>query len=393
MSIEICMPQLGMMMVEGTVVRWLADDGANVKKDEELLEIESDKVIQTMTAPVDGVVKQVATAGQVVPVLQVLGYILSVGEAAVTSEEQSIRPTPPTPSAAPAAQASGPRAAGGIRSTPIARRLAAQHDIDLAMITGSGPAGRIVEADVQAAIQKATAVGPQRRVLRRIPLTGRRGVIARRMVESLAKRAQLTVVREVDATELVTAREALTARAGALGVCVSYDAILAKVLATGLTEQPILNASIDSDEIVVWEGVNVGIAIATPAGLVAPVVNNADSRSLVEIAQAIEDFSTRAADGKLLLDEMNGGTVTITNVGMFGVDLFTPILNPPESAILGLGRIAPRPFVVGERLTVRPTLHLSLTWDHQVADGAEAGQLLGRIAELIGDLSYLSSLA
>jgi pyruvate dehydrogenase E2 component (dihydrolipoamide acetyltransferase) len=383
-----------MMMVEGTVVRWLVENGANVEKGEELLEIESDKAIQTMTAPADGVVKQVAAEGQVVPVLEVLGYIVPVGEEAVEPEEQSLQPASSSPSTAPAAQAPRPHPAGGIRSTPIARRLAMQHDIDLATITGSGPGGRILEADVQAAIPRAAAAGrPQRPVLRRIPLTGRRGVIARRMVESLAKKAQLTAVREIDVTELVETREALVARAPELGVRVSYDAILAKVLATALTEQPILNASIESDEIVVWEGVNVGTAIATPAGLVVPVVNNADSRSLVEIALAIEDFSTRAAGRKLLLDEMNGGTVTITNVGMFGVDLFTPILNPPESAILGLGRIAPRPFVVDERLTVRPTLHLSLTWDHQIADGAEAGQLLGHIAELIGDRNYLSGLA
>jgi pyruvate/2-oxoglutarate dehydrogenase complex dihydrolipoamide acyltransferase (E2) component len=200
------------------------------------------------------------------------------------------------------------------------------------------------------------------------------------MMDSLAKRAQLTIVREIDVTELVETREALVARAPELGVRVSYDAILAKVLATALTEQPILNASIESDEIVVWEGVNVGIAIATPAGLVVPVVGNADTRPLVEIALAIED-------------EMSGGTVTITNMGLFGVDLFTPILNPPESAILGIGRIAPRPFVVDERLAVHPTLHLSLTWDHQVADGAEAGQLLGRLAELVTDRNYLSGLA
>jgi pyruvate dehydrogenase E2 component (dihydrolipoamide acetyltransferase) len=382
-----------MMMVEGTVVRWLAEDGASVEKGEDLLEIETDKVIQTVSAPVSGVVKQVATEGQVVPVLQVLGYILSANEVAVEPEEQSPQPTSLPPSTACAAQPSRPRAAEGIRSTPIARRMAAQHGIDLATITGSGPGGRIVEADVQAAIEKATATGPQRRVLRRIPLTGRRGVIARRMMDSLAKRAQLTIVREIDVTELVETREALVARAPELGVRVSYDAFLAKALATALTEQPILNASIESDEIVVWEGVNVGIAIATPAGLVVPVVGNADTRPLVEIALAIEDFSTRAADGKLLPDEMSGGTVTITNMGLFGVDLFTPILNPPESAILGIGRIAPRPFVVDERLAVHPTLHLSLTWDHQVADGAEAGQLLGRLAELVTDRNYLSGLA
>ncbi|NOZ50042.1 MAG: 2-oxo acid dehydrogenase subunit E2 [Chloroflexi bacterium] len=389
------MPQLGMMMVAGTLTHWLVADGASVKKGEELLEIETDKVVQTITAPVDGVVKYVAAEGEVVPVLQVLGYILTVGEVAAEPGEQSPRSVAVPPSSVPLAQVPGAGPAGRIRSTPIARRIAALHGIDLATLVGSGPGARIVEADVRAAVQKAAALlkEPQRRVLRSIPLTGRRAVIARRMVESLAQRAQLTIVREIDATELVKTRQALVARASELGVRVSYDAILAKALATALTEQPILNASIESGVIVVWEEVNVGIAIATPVGLVVPVVPNAHSRPLVEIAGAIEDFATRAANRKLLPDEMTGGTVTITNVGLFGIDLFTPILNPPESAILGLGRIASRPFVVGERLTVRPTLHLSLTWDHQVTDGAEAGQLLGRIAEMIGDRRYLSSLA
>jgi pyruvate/2-oxoglutarate dehydrogenase complex dihydrolipoamide acyltransferase (E2) component len=213
------------------------------------------------------------------------------------------------------------------------------------------------------------------------------------MMASLVERAQLTIVREVDASHLVRARQALVERAAELGVRVSYDAILAKALATALAEQPTLNATVESDEIVVMARVNVGIAVDAPAGLVVPVVHSSDSRSLVEIAGTVEDLAARAADGKLFPEEMTGGTVTITNMGLFGVDLFTPILNPPESAILGLGRIMGRPFVVDGELTVRPTLHLSLTWDHRVADGSEAGQLLARVAELIGDWDYLSSLA
>jgi pyruvate/2-oxoglutarate dehydrogenase complex dihydrolipoamide acyltransferase (E2) component len=394
-SVELRMPQLGMMMMEGTVVRWLVENGACVQTGDDVLEIESDKVIQSISTPVDGVVRQVADEGQVVPVLEVLAYVEPTDESGARPGEESLGAKPST---ATSDRPAVPVPSGETRATPIARRIAREQGIDLTTVAGSGPGGRIVEADVRAAIRPADAA-PQdgqeleRQVLRRIPLTGRRGVIAQRMMASLVERAQLTIVREVDASHLVRARQALVERAAELGVRVSYDAILAKALATALAEQPTLNATVESDEIVVMARVNVGIAVDAPAGLVVPVVHSSDSRSLVEIAGTVEDLAARAADGKLFPEEMTGGTVTITNMGLFGVDLFTPILNPPESAILGLGRIMGRPFVVDGELTVRPTLHLSLTWDHRVADGSEAGQLLARVAELIGDWDYLSSLA
>jgi len=403
-----------MYMVEGTLARWCVPGGASVKAGDVVLEIENEKATTEIVAPADGVVEQVASAGDVVPVRGVLGRVLAASEVRRDGVGAEASPAPAgTPAAAAPIPASGP--AGEIKASPLARKLAAQHGVDLAALTGTGPGGRISEADVQAAIQAAAAKAaapprpvPSRRsgpalsevegeasrsILRRIPLTGRRKVIAQRMAASLATAAQLTVMREVDASALVQVRQALLVRAAELGVRVSYDAILAKALAAALKEQPILNAVIEGDEIVILDEVNVGIATATPAGLVVPVVHGADSLSLVAVARAIEDFAKRAADNKLLPDDMVGGTITITNIGLFGIDTFTPILNPPESAILGVGRIAPRPVVIGEGLFIRPTVHLSLTWDHRVADGAEAGQLVGRVADLIADRSYLASLA
>ncbi len=394
MAIEILMPQLGMYMVEGTMARWLVPSGASVKAGDAVLEIENEKATTEIVAPADGVVEQIIAAGQVVPVRGVLGRVLVAGEVRQdgTGAEGSpaLAETPAAPAPAPT---SSP--AGEVKASPLARKLAAQHGVDLAALTGTGPGGRISEADVQAAVEKAAVLPkvPGRSVLRRIPLAGRRKVIAQRMAASLATAAQLTVMREVDASALVQARQALAARAAELGVRVSYDAILAKALAAALKEQPVLNAAIEGEEIVVLDEVHVGIATATPAGLVVPVVHDADTLSLVAVARAIEQFAARAADGKLLPDEMTGGTVTITNIGLFGIDTFTPILNPPESAILGVGRIAPRPIVIDGGLYIRPTVHLSLTWDHRVADGAEAGLLVKRVAELIGDPGYLSSLA
>ena len=396
-AVEILMPQLGMYMVEGTLARWRLPAGASVKAGDVILEIENEKAVTEIVAPADGIVEYVASEGEVVPVRGVLGRVLALSEARAGGASAEVLTVPPalpdTPAASGATPPSGP--ASEIKATPLARKLAAQHGINLATLAGTGPGGRIGEVDVQAAIQKAATLPkePTRAVRHRVALTGRRKVIAQRMMASLASAAQLTIMREVDASALVQARQALVARAGELGVRVSYDAILAKVLAAALKEQPILNAVIEGEEIVVLEDVNVGIATATPAGLVVPVLRGADSLSLVAIARLIDELAARAANGKLLPDEMTGGTVTISNIGLFGIDTFTPILNPPESAILGVGRIAPRPVVIGEGLFIRPTVHLSLTWDHRVADGAEAGQLVDRVANLIADRNYLASLA
>ncbi len=396
-AVDILMPQLGMYMVEGTLARWCVPGGASVKAGDVILEIENEKAVTEIVTPADGIVERVASEGEVVPVRGVLGRVLAVSEVragGASAEAPTVPPAlPETPAASGATPPSGQ--ASEIKATPLARKLAAQHGINLAVLAGTGPGGRIGEADVQAAIQKAATLPqePTRAVRHRVALTGRRKVIAQRMMASLASAAQLTIMREVDASALVQARQALVARAGELGVRVSYDAILAKVLAAALKVQPILNAVIEGEEIVVLEDVNVGIATATPAGLVVPVLRGADSLSLVALARLIDELAARAANGKLLPDEMTGGTVTITNIGLFGIDTFTPILNPPESAILGVGRIAPRPVVIGEGLFIRPTVHLSLTWDHRVTDGAEAGQLVDRVANLIADRNYLASLA
>lgn len=395
MPIEILMPQLGMGMIEGVIVSWLVKDGAIVKRGEPIIQFETDKATNTIESPADGVVQRVATEKMTVPIHGVVGYVLAEGELPVkvtagAGPATGVTLSPGDPSTLPASPL-----AGGVRPSPIARRLAAEHGIDLATLVGSGPGGRIVEADVQAVIKRAQASPPpaERKIMRRIPLIGRRKVIAERMMASLASAAQLTITREVDASELVQARQSLLGRADELGVRVSYDALLAKAIATALTDQPALNAVVESDAIVVLAEVHVAVAIADERGLIVPVVRDAQSRSLIEVAQTIDDFAVRAARGRLLPDELFGGTVTITNLGMYGVDVFTPILNPPQSVILGIGQISPRPIVAADKLTIRPALHLSLTWDHRVADGVAAALLLGRIAELIGDSDYLGGLA
>ncbi|MDA8217589.1 MAG: dihydrolipoamide acetyltransferase family protein [Dehalococcoidales bacterium] len=390
MSTPVLMPQLGMDMTEGRVARWLVADQTKVRRGEEILEIETDKVTHTVEAPLEGIVHQAAAEGAAVQVGGLLGHVLGPGESAPGQRsgiESGLAPAHDLPRSAPAQR---PERAEIIAS-PIARRLAAQHKVDLASLVGSGPGGRIVEADVLAAVEAAQTQPhrTERKVLRRIPLTGRRKLIAERMMASLVSTAQLTVMREVEAATLVRARQALLDREKEIGVRVSYDALLAHALATAMVEQPALNAVIEGEEVIQLAEVHMGVAVAHQQGLIVPVVRNVEARSLLDISRVIDDMATRAAKNALLPDELAGGTVTITNLGMYGADAFTPILNPPQSAILGVGRIAPRPLVIGEDLVVQPSVVLSLTWDHRVADGSEAALLLGRVAELIKDEHFL----
>lgn len=392
MATEILMPQLGMNMTEGIIIDWVAEDGVRVAQGQPLLEFETDKVTGVIEAPAAGTLQRVAAAKATVPVHKGVGYILAEGEAHVAIN--AAQGAPSTIAVGPAGTAHSEAPARRVLASPIARRLAAQRGIDLATLSGSGPGGRITEADVQATIQQAeTAATPAKRtILQKIPLVGRRKLIAQRMLSSLTSTAQLTLTREVDASELVDFRQCLLDRADELGVRVSYDALFVKALASALSEEPMLNAVIEGDDILVLGEIHVAVAVAAEDGLVVPVVRDAATRSLVDISETIEALSQEARQGRLLPDELADGTVTITNLGAYGVDSFTPILSPPQSAILGIGRVVPRPTVLGSKVVVAPSVHLSLTWDHRVTDGVPAARVLNRLAELINDRRYLAGL-
>ncbi|MDE2992510.1 MAG: dihydrolipoamide acetyltransferase family protein [Chloroflexota bacterium] len=392
MAVAIAMPNLGMYTIEGEVTRWLVEDGASVAADQPVLELTTEKTTVEIPAPAAGILHQVVPVGGRVQVEGILGHILAPGES----------PPATTPAAAPAA----PRAAaaapprtpakpppvragrGRLRATPVARRRARELGVDLTTVTGSGPGGRITEADVQAAAASTDSPAPlvergpgdeasAPRVLRRVPLTGMRGLIAQRMQHSLTSAAQLTLTREVDARPLVQAREQLVASAADEGMRVSYDVLLAKSLAAALLAHPALNATIEGDEIVQLAEAHIGVAVAVEDGLVVPVLRDAAHRPALDLARELTGLTDRARQGRLQPSEMAGGTATLTNLGAYHIDAFTPIINPPQSAILGVGSIAPRPVVDEDgALTVRPTVHLSLTFDHRVADGVAAATLL-----------------
>jgi pyruvate dehydrogenase E2 component (dihydrolipoamide acetyltransferase) len=468
MATEVRLPQFGMGMQEGKLLRWFKQEGEQVQEGEPLCEVEAEKAIVEVPSPQSGLVE----VDRTVPVLEVLAIIES------STERSSARPNPDTPAAqAPTRPASQPpsispaatidRRPHDVQVTPLARRVAKDHGVELHGVKGTGPGGRITDQDVrriiasrpqpaltrssayatpgergsalnstratgQASVQveprarrlahlhgidlsRVAGSGPGRRITeddvrqivsgagnggptpvplassvakkdgtkteqepRVIPLTGMRGAIARRMLQSLQTSAQLTLVSEADVTALVKQRESLALQFG-----ITYTDLLIKAAALALRKHPRLNATVVGEEIHILPDINIGVAIALDDGLVVPVVRNADCKPLTTITSEVKDFVQRAQGGKLMMAEITGGSFTLTNLGSFGIDAFTPILNPPEAAILGVGRIVERLTRRDADLAWRQTIVLSLTVDHRVVDGAPAAAFLQTLREFL----------
>ena len=450
MAVELRMLQMDQTMTKGKIGKWLVNEGDTITQGQPLLEIETDKVVHEQESPVDGVIAQLfAEEGTDVPVNALLAIIGAPGEEVARVEvdtmpeeveadttpdpQASVQPAQPqatpssttvAPKASPAARqlaeklaidlteikASGP---GGrilesdvqryidlrgpmptettrLKASPLARRLAKEHGIDLSSLAGSGPDGRIVRDDVlQAtatlaetpvvetpALQQATEV---------IPMGGIREIIAERMTMSLQTNASVTLHTEVDATGFVELRGMLNDKLQAKAVNLTYTDLLVKVVANALREHPRLNATLTDEGIHLLPEINIGVAVALEDGLVVPVIQNADSERLSGISEQVRDFAERARSNQLTPSELQGGTFTITNLGNFGIDAFTPIINPPECAILGVGRILKKPVVHEDEIVARSMLTLSLTFDHRVVDGAPAAQFLQTISDYIQD--------
>jgi pyruvate dehydrogenase E2 component (dihydrolipoamide acetyltransferase) len=393
MPTRIVLPSLGMYTAEGRVVRWLVHDGGRVELGAPVLEIETEKAVNEVIAPAAGVLRHVAAAGDLVSEEGLLGHVWADDEAG--SAESAVdagapRHVEPQPSAIPVTVPTA-AAAGRARASPLARKLAAEHGADLALIEGSGPAGRIVEADILAYVERRRRepAGEVPPAPRNAPLSLMRKTIGERLRSSLDTAVPLTLTREVQVDALVAAREALSAR---LGTPAPWDAFFVKLLALALRARPALNAVLEEGALRTFEAVDVAFAVAVPGGLLTPVVRGADTFSLPAIAERVRTLAQRALEGKLRPEDTSGGVSTLTNLGARGVDAFTPILNPPHSSILGVGRIARRPVVVDGVVDVASTCWLSLTFDHRVADGGPAAELLEEIAHLLGDASQLSSL-
>jgi pyruvate dehydrogenase E2 component (dihydrolipoamide acetyltransferase) len=274
------------------------------------------------------------------------------------------------------------------KATPVAQRMAADVGVDLREVAGSGPGGRIVKQDILRAAQPPVSAQPLpvADVVERVPLKGVRGIIAERMGTSVHTTARVTLVMEVDATEFVAARERIKARVSKeWGFTPGYNDLLAKVVAAALRQFPYMNARLASDAIEILGHVNIGMAVDTDRGLLVPVVRDADQKSLRQFGEEFRRLVDSARIGRSLPDDLSGGTFTITNLGMYDVDAFTPVINLPEAAILGVGRIAPKAVPYGTEIVIRQMWTLSLVFDHRLVDGAPAARFLQMIKALIED--------
>ncbi|MCS7124952.1 MAG: 2-oxo acid dehydrogenase subunit E2 [Candidatus Bathyarchaeota archaeon] len=370
MVTKVVMPKLSLTMKTGSVGKWYKREGETVEKGEPIVEIISEKATYDLEAPASGVLRKILVKeGEEAPIDAVIAIITAPDEQ-IPEEELAVK--------APVEEA---ETIERVLASPAAKRLAREYGIDLSLVRGTGPGGRVVEDDVKRFIQEARGILPKVREV--IPLSGYRKTTADRVSTSFKTAPHSTVVMSVDFSEAAKLHEELQ---------VSYTAIIVAAVARALAENPMLNSTIEGDEIKVFEDINVGVAVATDRGLVVPVIHNADKKSLREIDAALKDLTEKAREGKLKREEISGGTFTVSNLGMFDVEFFTPIINPPEAAILGVGKISPKPMVSADgKILFKPSVMLSLSYDHRIVDGAPAAKFLQKVKHYLESLSALQS--
>lgn len=403
MAYEVQMPKWGLTMKTGKIARWLVAEGGAVAVGQPLLEVETDKITNVVESPAGGVLLQIVSPqGEVVPVMQVIGIIGESGEAvAVPASHSADAAASPAAPAASGAKDQGTMqrnmAQGEVRAMPAARKAAKELGVDLATVTGTGRDGIITEKDVRAAheaVAKSPAPGSAAPAQpcsatdadadEVIPLDGLRKLIADNMQASLQNAAQLTVFVEADVTEMVALRDTMLARNKKDSEYrLSFNDIIAFAVCRALKQHPVMNTTLQADGIHMHRHVNLGIAVSLDTGLIVPNVKNADTYSLEELKAKVRDAASRARKGGLSMDEISGGTFTISNVSMLGVDGFTPILNPPETGILGVGRVVEKPGVFEGQVCVRKMMTLSLTFNHMVTDGGPAMSFLRTLADML----------
>jgi 2-oxoglutarate dehydrogenase E2 component (dihydrolipoamide succinyltransferase) len=387
---NIVVPELGESVVEARVARWLKREGDRVEVGEPLVELETEKIDLEVNADRGGVLTSIKHGE---------GDDVRIGEVLAVMDESA---SPPVPKPSAKGSEHGPQASAphvtkplqDTRATPTARNLAKNHEVNLASIQGSGAAGRVMKQDVQNAITPAarSSRGPQGsapqatgdREEERQRMTKRRATIARRLVEAQHNAAMLTTFNEVDMSAVVALRERRKeAFRQQHGVPLGIASFFVKAGIGALRAFPLLNAEIQGEDIVIKHYYDVGMAVGAEGGLVVPVLRNADRMSFAELERTIRDFAKRAADGTLTLEDLKGGTFTITNGGVFGSLMSTPILNPPQVGILGLHKIQDRAVALNGQVVIRPMMYLALSYDHRIVDGREAVQFLVRVKEYI----------
>ena len=396
MSIEVKVPQLPESVTDATLVAWHKKPGEAVGRDENLVDLETDKVVLEVPAPSSGVIKEIKVEnGATVTSGQVLA-ILEEGAGAAASK----------PAAAPESKAAAPepKAAAG-KLAPAAKRMVAENKLDAGQIAGSGRDGRISKGDViqhmagkDAAPAKAAKPAPAvklpaptgARTEQRVPMTRLRARIAERLIQAQATAAMLTTFNEIDLTAINEIRARYKDKFEKThGVKLGFMSFFVKASIEALRRFPAVNASLDGNDIVYHEFYDIGVAVSTDRGLMVPVLRNAEMMSFAEIEVAVGAYAQKARDGSITLEELTGGTFTLTNGGVFGSLMSTPILNPPQVAILGMHKIQERPMVIDGQVKVRPMMYLALTYDHRIVDGRESVQFLVAIKDALEDPARL----
>ncbi|MBW7860187.1 MAG: 2-oxoglutarate dehydrogenase complex dihydrolipoyllysine-residue succinyltransferase [Rhodocyclaceae bacterium] len=393
MLIEVKVPQLSESVSEATLVAWHKKEGEAVSRDENLIDIETDKVVLETPAPADGVlVRIIKGGGETVTSGELIAQIDTEAVAATGSAAQ--RPAEPVPAVTP--PPSAPAAAAGVAS-PAARKILEEKGITAAEVSGSGRGGRVTKEDAVAAQAKAAAPAPAAtaalsgdRPEERVPMTRLRARIAERLIQSKNENAILTTFNEVNMAPVMALRKQYGEKfEKAHGVRLGFMGFFVKAAVTALKRFPILNASVDGNDIVYHGYIDIGIAVGSPRGLVVPIVRDADQMSIADIEKKIAEFGNKAKDGKLSIEELTGGTFSISNGGVFGSMLSTPIINPPQSAILGIHATKDRPVVENGQIVIRPINYLALSYDHRIIDGREAVLGLVTMKEALEDPARL----
>ena len=395
MTIEIRVPQLPESVADALLVTWHKQPGDSVARDENLADLETDKVVLEVPAPNNGVVKELkveagttVTSGQLLAVIEPGSAGEPVGKASAKAASKSGGP-------AAAAAAKAPVEDAG-KLSPSARRLVEENQLDASDIPASGKDGRITKGDVMgfldgkssppAATAKAPAAAKGERSEQRVPMTRLRQRIAERLVEAQSTQALLTTFNEVDLQAVMALRSRYKDQfERTYGVKLGFMSFFIKASIEALKKFPLVNASIDGSDIVYHEYYDIGVAVSTDRGLMVPVVRDADLKSVAELEKEIGTYASRARDGKISIEELTGGTFSISNGGVFGSMLSTPIVNAPQSAILGMHKIQERPMVVDGQIVVRPMMYLAMTYDHRIIDGREAVQFLVAIKDSLED--------
>ncbi|MFN8386051.1 MAG: 2-oxoglutarate dehydrogenase complex dihydrolipoyllysine-residue succinyltransferase [Anaerolineales bacterium] len=411
MSIEIIVPEMGESVIEATVRSWLKKEGDFVEAGEALVELETDKVNLEVGAKASGVLAKIQVGeGQDVKVGDVLGSINADAKQPASKPDTSTSLSAGTQPASPVASDSTPQEkpqAVPPQVTPVASRVAREQNVDVSQVRGTGPDGRVTKSDVQQFVQKqasggseaakqlstpsqAASVDSASRREERERMSRRRRTIAQRLLEAKQNTAMLTTFNEIDMSAVMDLRKRRNDEFQKRhGIKLGFMSLFTKAAISALKAFPAVNAEIDGDEIVFKKYFDIGMAIGSEEGLVVPVIRDADRLSFAEIEKQIKEFSEKTQQGKLSVEDLRGGTFTITNGGVFGSLLSTPILNPPQVGILGLHKIEERPIALNGQVVIRPMMYVALSYDHRIVDGREAVQFLVHIKQLLEDPAWM----